>query len=123
MDLSLFVSADTADCVIADPRTGQSTEIKISVYGMDSAKFRGVMKSAAAVALKAKAAGQEPPEGAEVDAQRLAELTAGWSGLEDGGKPIKFSEQAALDVYTRSPEIRRQVDRFIFKVGNFLPKA
>lgn len=123
MDLSLLISSDTAECIIKNPHDGQDTDIKISVYGMDSAKFRSVMKDAAAVALKAKAAGKEPPEGADVDAQRLAELTAGWSGIEDGGKSVSFSHAAAIDIYTRSPEIRRQVDRFIFKVGNFLPKA
>lgn len=123
MDLSLLVSSDTADCVVKNPHTGMPTDIVITVYGMDSEHFRNVMKSAQAAALKAKAEGKEPPEGKEVDAARLAELTAGWSGIEDGGKAVAFSKKAALDIYTRSDEIRRQVDRFIFTVGNFLPKA
>ncbi len=123
MDLSLLVSSDTADCVIKNPHNGMPTDIVITVYGMDSEHFRNVMKVAQSAALKAKADGKEPAEGKDVDATRLAELTAGWSGIEDGGKVVAYSKKAAIDVYTKSDEIRRQVDRFIFAVGNFLPKA
>lgn len=123
MDLSLLVSSDTAECVIKNPHNGMPTDISITVYGMDSEHFRNVMKSAQATALKYKADGKEPPEGKDVDAARLADLTAGWSGIEESGKPVQFSKAKAIDVYTRSDEVRRQVDRFIFSVGNFLPKA
>jgi len=123
MDFNAFVSTDTASCTIKHPVSGETTDIVISVYGMDSKKFRQMTLDAQKSALKAKAAKQEPEDSVEKDCERLAELTAGWSGIEDGGKPIKFSKAAAIDVYMRAPEIRRQVDRFIFQVGNFLPKA
>jgi hypothetical protein len=123
MDLSLLISSDTAECVIKNPHNGKPTDISITLYGMDSDTFRNTMKAAQATALKLKAEGKEPPEGKEVDAARLAELTKGWVGIVEGGKAVQFSKQSAVDIYTRSDEIRRQVDRFIFTVGNFLPKA
>lgn len=123
MDFNKLVSSETADCVIKHPVTGEPTDIVITVYGMDSAKFRKLSLEAQKAALKAKAASKDVEDTTEKDCERLAELTAAWKGLEDGGKEVRFSKAAAMDVYMRAPEIRRQVDRFIFQVANFLPKA
>ena len=122
MDFNKFVSADTAECVIKHPVTGEATDMVISVYGMDSKKFRALTLDAQKSALKAKAS-KEDDDTIEQDCRRLAELTAGWKGVDDGGKAVPFTVSAAADVYMRAPEIRRQVDRFIFQVANFLPKA
>lgn len=123
MELNSIFSSDTAECVFRDPRTGEATDLSVTVYGMDSEKFREVTKEAARAHAKAKADGKDAPEGPEVDAERLAELTVGWSGLTEDGKPVAFSKAKAVEIYTSSPELRRQVDRFIFQVSNFLPKA
>jgi len=123
MDLKKLVSSDTAECVINDPHTGRPTDLSIKVYGIDSARFREVTKGASKAHAQAISKGDEPPEGPAVDAERLAMLTAGWSGLTDGGKEVKFTLSKAQEIYQDSPEIRRQIDRFIFQVANFLPKA
>lgn len=123
MELNSIFSSDTAECTYRDPHNGEKTDLVVTVYGMDSEKFREVTKDAARAHAKAKADGKEAPEGPEIEAERLADLTAGWRGLKDGGKDVAFSKSKAIEIYTSSPELRRQVDRFIFQVSNFLPKA
>lgn len=123
MDINSFVSSNTADCVIRNPVTGEKTDIVITVHGIDSPVFRAVTTAAARDIMKQKAAGKEPEDSIVQDVERLADLTTGWTGIEENGKPFNFSRTAAIELYTKSAEIRRQVDRFIFSVSNFLPNA
>lgn len=111
MDISKLITTDTAACTITDPTTGKDTDIKITLYGMDSAKFREV-------SLKAS-----KRDSKEETVNDLVELTAGWEGVEMGGKTLDFTPANAKKVYKMSAPIRKQVDRFIVVQANFLPKA
>lgn len=63
---------------------------------------------------------------AEVSAQgveKLAACTKGWRGLEENGKPLEFSNAAAVKLYTDYPELADMAARFIFTRDNFFPTA
>jgi hypothetical protein len=121
MDILKISTKETADCAINDPRTGEPTDIVITVYGSDSNKFRALAKAAAQERIKNKS--EVDSSTVEDDAKFLADLTQGWSGLEMGGKPLEFSKANAVKVYTLSAPIRNQVNQFIVRQANFLPPA
>ena len=108
MDFKQLATSETAICVIKDPRTGQDTDIQIELYGVHTKHFR---------AMSAQFAGKDDNEGF------LAALTKSWQGIEDGDKPLDFSEENAKRVYSEVPVIAGQVDQFIVRQSNFLPKA
>ncbi len=53
----------------------------------------------------------------------LAECTIDWTGIIVDGKAIKFSKDAAVDLYSKYNWIREQVDAFIGDRANFLKTA
>lgn len=121
MDILKISTKDTADCIITDPRTGEPTDIVITVYGADSNKFRALAKTAAQERVKNKAT--IDTSSIEDDAKFLADLTVGWIGVEMGGKTLEFNKGNAIKVYTLSAPVRNQVNQFIVKQSNFLPPA
>jgi hypothetical protein len=123
VDIGKLITQDTAECVIYDPTTGHPTDIKITVYGADSAKFREVALAKAKQRVKAKAEGKEIAESIERDAEELADLTAGWENVQMGAKALPFNRDNCIKVFTMSAPIRKQVDSFIMRTANFLPKA
>lgn len=123
MDIGSLCTSETAECVIKDPKTGADTDIKITVYGSDSRQFRKVVKAQAKAAVAAKAEGRDMEDSIEKDAEYLADLTEGWEGVQMGGKELKFSRENAIKVYTASAIVRNQVNHFITRQSNFLPKA
>lgn len=52
----------------------------------------------------------------------LAALTAGWSGIVQSGKELKFSPAAAEKLYEDYPIIAAQVEKFVEDARNFLKK-
>lgn len=124
MDILSISTKDTAECIITDPRTGKPTDISITVYGADSKAFRALAKSAAQARIKAKSEGREvDDESIEADAEFLSSLTTGWEGVELAGKALEFNKANAIKVFTLSAPIRNQVNAFIARTSNFLPKA
>lgn len=123
MDVLTLCTKETAECRITHPATGEATDIVITVYGMDSRKFREIVKAGLKARVDAKANGGGEVDSDQVNLERLADLTVGWEGVEFGGKPMKFSRENAIKVYSLSAPIRGQVDAFIGRVSNFLPKA
>jgi len=121
MDILKISTKETADCVINDPRTGDPTDIVITVYGSDSNKFRALAKTAAQERIKNKS--DIDASTVDDDAKFLADLTQGWKGVEMGGKVLEFSKANAVKVYTLSAPIRNQVNQFIVRQANFLPPA
>ena len=123
MNILDICTKDTADCVIVHPVTGEETDIVITVYGMDSRKFRTISKEIARRRAKDREEGKEVNEIQE-DSEMLAELTVGWKNVEMGdGKEMEFSRENAVKLYFLCAPIRDQVNRFIARVGNFLAKA
>lgn len=122
MDIASLVTSESAECVIRHPQTGAETDIKITVFGVDSPKFREISKAASKAKLNAKAQGKESEDGPETDAAFLADMTVGWEGVEMDGKALPFTRENAIKVYLLSSPVRTQVNQFILRTANFLPK-
>jgi hypothetical protein len=55
------------------------------------------------------------------DIDLLARITTGWSGILDTkDKPIPFSLENAVDLYTKFPVAREQAERFVVDRGRFI---
>lgn len=55
--------------------------------------------------------------------ESLATLTTGWTGInDDDDKPIDFSKEKAIELYSQYPIIFNTVERFCSDVGNYLGK-
>lgn len=65
----------------------------------------------------------EPPELDELDAS-LTDMavvyTLGWSGMEQGGQVLPFSEEAARALYTAHPWLREQIVAEAQDLGKFI---
>jgi len=97
---------------------GKETDVHIRVVGMDSVIWRGIVRDQERRAMSAAASGLDAP--AEDVAEVLARATLDWRGLESGGEPLAYSEEAAYELYTNAPYIADQVDRFIGQRSNFM---
>jgi hypothetical protein len=53
------------------------------------------------------------------EVRSLAALTLDWKGLTDKDEEVKFSTAAAIDLYTKSPNVRRQVRNFKANPTNY----
>jgi dienelactone hydrolase len=125
---SVSMAEEGAPLEIVHPLTRQKMGITIVLRGADSTTYREKQLVALRKRMEdqqRKGASTEPQqilkkaEGAAVEI--LAACTVGWTGVEERGKEIAFSEAAAKDVYTRYPVIREQVSAFIEDRRNFLP--
>lgn len=114
-DLSIFDYETKAeqgfDVDILHPATAKPTGITINLVGKDSqtferaqTKFQRAMKDVA---------DDDRDAALKASCQLLADCTRGWDGLDENGKPVKFTTAAAVDIYTRYKGIREQVDRAI----------
>lgn len=109
MDISKLdvvkLSNDGFPCVIVNPKTGEKTDLVITVKGSYSDNFRDECELADTV---------------EKTAAMLAKYTVGWENLTEEGKAVKFSEKEAERVYARYPLIRGQVLTAAMDVRNFI---
>ena len=125
MDLGEFNTSDAheegADVTITHPITRQPTDVVITVKGCDSIAFRSAKKAMERKTFQAMAAGKDiDDEFAEnLEIGILVAVTTGWSGLVEDGKPVKFNEKNVRRLYTLSPPVRDQVDRFMSSRRNF----
>ena len=52
---------------------------------------------------------------------QLAAITIiGWKGLSDGGKPVEYSKEMALQLCKMNPEVRDQVSAASDLMSNFI---
>jgi hypothetical protein len=88
--------------------------IELHLVGMDSKTYES-----AALDYQRETEGLDAknPEDAEkielAKARLLARCTKGWKGLEEKGKPVEFSFDAAVRIYKAYKGAREQVDREI----------
>ena len=54
-------------------------------------------------------------------ARTVACAVTGWKGLEHGGIELPFSQEAAVELFSKRPWIARQIDMFRRNPGNFAP--
>lgn len=107
MDLSIFDLESRAEggftVAILHPSTYKKTGIEIDVYGIDS-------KTAAAAQKRMASAIADGQEKERAQLVFLAECTRGWRELSHENKPIPFTAEKAVEVYTKYKAIREQVD-------------
>lgn len=129
MDIRKFNT--TAACDVAqtlqlrDPFTGallreeDGSTVDLQLYGMHSTHGRN-----ADAARKRKTRNNlTDEESAQVGAEFLAALTAGWSkNLEVDGEPLKYSHKAAVQLYLNEDWIARQALEFVADLSNYDPK-
>ena len=121
MDINALYTApaheDGAEVRILHPVTGKKTDFYILVKGVDSKTFREKQRSQQRAIIDAMKGKEE----LKTDEYALiVECSAGWRGLEDSGKEVPFTKEAARAMYENSPNIAEQVDSFIVNRANFI---
>ena len=110
-----------AEVEIMHPVSGVSLGITIRVAGTDSVTHRNAQREITNRRLRNKQKNTITVEAIEEEALSvLAKCTLGWSGLEDGGKPLEFNEANARMIYEKYPFVKEQVETFMLERGNFL---
>ncbi|NTX07059.1 hypothetical protein [Myxococcus sp. CA040A] len=114
-DLSSIRHRDSAEVAIHNPQTGAPTGVVVVLASADSPVARAAERELRERSLtrlqlgnRSAAATAREIESDAVD--MLVRRTLGWSGFVEGGKPVPFSADAALRLYTEHPWLRRQVD-------------
>lgn len=133
VDIGVFdtVSASNkgAEIELKHPVTKEPMGAFITVLGRDSDTFRQLIRRKvnaenarrALAERRGKTADPKTVEEAEAEGiDLLVACTTGWRGLTSGGHPLPFTEDAARDLYTKSPEIRRQIDEAIGDLELFI---
>lgn len=108
-----------AELQLKDPFTGEPTKDFITVLGVDSSTFQEAQRRAFDARV---AKGDATVTRADIDAEIvgiLADCTRSWRIKDDGGKDVPFSRAAAVELYTKYPRIKDQVNAFIGGVANF----
>lgn len=122
-DINLAAQAEQgAELTLEHPVTGEKIEgMTITLAGSDAKAFRSKQKEIQAARLakmlKKKGAGLQNSD--EEEAELLASVTLGWSGIVVGGEKIKFSYAAAKKLYLDHNWIKEQVDEFVGNRANF----
>lgn len=99
---------------------GSPTDIKFKVVGQDSKAFRDVAKRYAQQFM-----GSEDRPSIDVLEQQNSELVAacivGWSGLTEGGEPLVYSKEKAVELMLNAELafLREQVETHVAKRANF----
>lgn len=125
MDFDSLLTTDAhdegAEVNILNPITGEETDVFIKVLGIDSIEFQRAsrrQRNKMYSRLSSKKALDEADDIAE-EIEQLAAITVGWRGITKAGKPVKFSAGKCVELYTKSPGLRQQVDRFVGDRRNF----
>lgn len=92
-------------CVIKNPKTGDDTDIVVTVKGVYADKFRDESEQA---------------DDVEKTATFLSKFTVAWENVEENGKPLKFTPENVARVYRDFPIIRGQVLAAAMDVRNFI---
>lgn len=110
-----------AECNILNPSDGKPTDFFIKVLGVDSLEFQKAQRKARNQAVKTLSEKKPITEEDEIESEidHLVAVTVGWRGLEVDGKEKAFTKEHCKDLYTRSPGLRNQVDRFVSDRTNF----
>ena len=114
------------DVQIYHPGTNVDLGIVITVLGKDSDEFLKVSRTQSKKRMAKMAKGgfrntSISIEEVEQDGiELLAACTKAWAGMVENGKDIVCTASNAVDVYTRYPWIREQVDIAIGDRANFI---
>lgn len=126
MDINELLTKDAhdegADVQIFNPITGEDTEVYITVMGVDSIEWQKAMKRQRSRVLAKLADKKELDAGDEIDEEieQLVAITKGWKGIAENGEEYEFTPDRCRELYTKSPGLRTQVERFVTNRKNFI---
>ena len=92
MDISKFASSPTTKIKIKDP-FGKATDIKVVVYGADSAVYRN-----ARLAISRMEKTEDAQEIAKRGAKQISDCIASWANLSYDGKELKPQSVKAIEM-------------------------
>lgn len=134
MDLARYDTKALADegvvMYVRHPGTGEplldkdDAPVTITLAGVDSDRFRDVVRSQTKRRLNGGSAAGAPKPDAEAEAiELLVKCTLAWSGIGLGSdRELECTPENVRAIYSdpRVPWLRQQVDRFIADRANFL---
>lgn len=124
MDLSKVVKKETSEVEIYYPNGELADGFKITVYSPDSKHFQKLKHARLNAKFKEKRSKKMSAEEMEENKiDLLVDATAGWSGLVDDGKTVKFDASKAKELYTEHTWIANQVGNALDYYDNFLEYA
>jgi hypothetical protein len=109
--------------------------IRIKFLGPDSAALKDKARKRTVSVVKQRAVGMDMKkmseaqitgllsEGEEATLQSIVEATVTWENISLDGKPVEFSAETAMDLYTRYPSIAEEAATFIGSRANFFDQA
>jgi len=106
-----------AEINIINPVTGEPTDFFITVMGVDSKEWRMSVKKVTRAYFSDGIMTEEKEIDSEVD--QLVSITKDWRGINRNGEELKFSKEECRQLYTKSPGVLQQVDRFVADRRNF----
>lgn len=119
IDLSSLQFADTYTMPVTHPSTGMPIDgMTVTLKGKHSKEWKSALSILARNAPKNAKPDLERSE--KVGTELLASVVVGWSGFEENGKPVQCSKEAAKDLMTRYPWLRKQIDAAVDEDANFL---
>lgn len=118
MDIGLFETkqacGDGAECTIIHPISGP-TDIKIRVVGQHGEAHRAALSR---MRLSRQAVDSKSDD--VLGAEFLADITLGWEGILRDGKPLKFTRDNAIWLYSNFELVNNQVYSFATDLRNFM---
>lgn len=110
-----------AEMVVKHPGTGQPTDGRILLAGIDSQRWRAAMKGVELNPLQGEVA--VAARMAEAVPALLAAVTISWTNIQRGGSDLECTEDNARDLYERHPWLARQVNAFVGNRANIFRPA
>ncbi len=120
---ALYVTDQSMEMVIADPRTGEDlknaegNKMSIMLQSKDSADCKRVI---AAFRNKFKGKDPSPAASEKFGLDLLVAATTGFNNIQANGQPLEYSDGHVRGLYEKSPIIRNQVDKYVGADENFI---
>jgi hypothetical protein len=113
--------------MVLHPVTGEPTQMKIKLLGVDSPRYRMAVKEITERYIPRIDRNPRfrltPDEQDRDNAELLSRVTVGWHGFTENGKHLEFSRERAHDFYINAHFrwLRNQVEAWIANRSNFIP--
>jgi len=119
-EVEIFHPSETVE--VDGKRVKKSLGVFVTVLGVDSKDYQVAVKKAVnSQVSRLKSTGalsEDATLGLEI-AQVVA-VIIGWRGIESGGEEVPYSNSKCLDLMTKSPWMRNQIDEFLGDRKNFI---
>lgn len=112
-----------AKMYVEHPVTGELTGAWIRLAGVDSQRFRDIVKNRARDQMRRKARTEDVEQAERHGLETLSHCTLEWEGVSEDGKELECNFDNAMHLYGKYFWLREQVDTFMADRANFLPSA